>query len=129
MADSQRLHLTGLARLDTKYRWCILIACSLLAVTLLRLINLPAAVLIGAMASGVFLSVSGGPVRIPLPLLFAAQSVVGCLISRSVSKEIIADVVHNWPLFVLMVGSVTVVSFVLGYFLVKSKRLPGTTGI
>lgn len=109
--------------------WLILIACTLTIAPLLGLARLPAAVLLGAMVSGIAVAASGGVVRIPRTALFFAQSVVGCLIGRSISPDTLHDIVKSWPLFVLMVLSVSVVSSLLGWLLAKTGTLPGSTAI
>ncbi len=129
MSEARRIPLPDLSGQSAPRRWGALVAVSLVVILALGYLGLPANVLIGAMASGIILAVSGGAIRVPMPLFFSAQSVVGCLIGRSVSAEIVKDIADEWPIFLVMVTSVSVVCFALGWVLVKTKALPGSTGI
>lgn len=129
MTDAERQPRFDLSASKPFSRWLVLLAGTLIIASLLGLARLPAAVLLGAMVSGIAVAASGGAVRIPRSALFFAQSVVGCLIGRSISPDTLHDIVKSWPLFVLMVLSVSVVSSLLGWLLAKTGALPGSTAI
>jgi len=107
----------------------ILLALSAFLITVFEFIQLPAAVLLGAVIASMFLAAGEGTLRMPSWGLVCAQGIIGCLIARSVSGPILVEMVRDWPIFILGVGSVIVASVVLGLILTRQQILPGTTAI
>ena len=109
--------------------WGALIIATLVFVPILRLIGLPAALLLGSMAAAALLASFHGRVRIPAWSFILAQSVVGCLIARAIGSASTAEMARQWPIFVT--GILTVMAFgaALGLLLARWKVLPGTTAV
>ena len=95
----------------------------------LELLRLPAAFLVGPMAAAIVVSQRGSTVRVPEIGFLAAQAVVGCLIARSMPASVLAEILHDWPLYLPAVTSVIVASTGLGWLLMRWRILPGTTAI
>ena len=119
----------SLRRTPQAAQWGALIGASLVFVSLLELMRLPAALLLGPMAAAIMLAWFEGRVRMPGWSFVAAQGVVGCLVARSVSPDIVREMLRDWPMFVASVGAVLLFSTALGYALARWKVLPGTTAV
>src|SRR4029077_15283930 len=57
------------------------------------------------------------------------QGLIGCLVARSVGPAILVTMIRQWPVFLVGVCSVLVVSTSLGALLARWKVLPGTTAV
>ena len=112
-----------------KHPPAFLIVASLIFVVALQALHLPAAILLGCMCGAIVLAVGEAKVNIPRSLFFAAQSVVGCLIARSLQPAIAFEIIKDWPLFLIVVFSVIATSGALGWLLMRSQVLPGTTAV
>jgi uncharacterized protein len=128
MRDPTR-RLPCLGRHGLATRWAVLIVVTAVFAGGLLLLRLPAGLLLGALAAGAVIALADGSVRVPLTLMLPAQAVVGCLISRSVSVPLLAEMVRDWPLFTATVLVVVVVSTALGWLLARLQVLPGTTAV
>ena len=73
-------------------QWVILLGLSALFGSILELLHLPAALLLGPMIAAILLATANGTVRIPSGFFFLAQGVLGCLIARSVPLSIFAEI-------------------------------------
>jgi uncharacterized protein len=94
----------------------------------LELTGLPAALLLGPMVMGVAVALKGATVRMPQTLFFAAQSIIGCLIARSVTPSTLVTVSQNWlPILLVVMTTILAAGFV-GWLMVRFSALPGTTG-
>ena len=110
-------------------QWAALVIASFVLVWLLERMRLPAALLLGSMAAAILLAWFEGRAKIP-PLAFViAQGIVGCLVARSISPDIVMEIVRQWPMFLICVGAVILFATALGYGLARSKVLPGTTAV
>jgi membrane AbrB-like protein len=109
--------------------WGILLPASAALGWLLTAIHLPAGVLLGCMLVGIVLSARDIQLRIPPTLFALAQGVLGCLMASSLQPSALGKVAANWPLFVLVTGSVIAASAVLGWVLMRRKIFPGTTAV
>lgn len=110
-------------------RWLVLIILSLVAVSVLELIHLPAALLLGPMFVAIFFAVAKKMVSLHRTLFRAAQAVVGAMIARAMPIDVFKEMQHTWPLFIMTVFSVIAISTLLGALLAKFKILPGTTAL
>jgi len=107
----------------------LLVAGSVAGVLLLESLRVTAAALLGPIAAAIAMAARGRAVRVP-PLAFGfAQAIVGCMIARSMPVAILGEVGRAWPLFVLAIGAVIVVSALLGWALARWRLLPGTTAV
>ncbi|MGB3390190.1 MAG: AbrB family transcriptional regulator [Pseudaminobacter sp.] len=119
----------SLARLAPGLQWGLILLVSALLTGLLELADLPAALLIGPMLAGIIAGTNGATVRLPRPVFFAAQAIIGCLIAASIELEILALFVHDWPLFLGAVLATVAASSFLGWLISRWKILPGTTAV
>lgn len=110
-------------------QWCILVVMSAILTVLLQMTQLPAALLLGPMIAGILLAACGGKVDLPLLPLFFAQAVIGCLIARVITLEIIISFINQWALFIGIIMAVIFASSLIGYIIGKLKILPDTTGV
>ncbi|HVT56440.1 MAG TPA: AbrB family transcriptional regulator [Xanthobacteraceae bacterium] len=110
-------------------QWTALIALSAGFVALLELAGLPAAFLLGPMIAAIFIATNGGTIRIFRPTLFFAQTIIGCLVARAITPEIIGTFSYAWPLILGMAAAILAMSTFLGWLLARLNVLPGTTAI
>lgn len=118
-----------LARLPRLVQWALLLAASIVVSTLLELVHLPAAMLIGPLLCGIVAGVNQMEVRVARPLFGAAQAVLGCLIATSISLSIFSTIAADWPLVLFVVAVTMMASSLLGWMISRWKILPGTTGV
>ena len=109
--------------------WAALLGGTLAFVALFRLVGLPAALLLGAMAGAILVASFEGRVHIPPRSFILAQGVIGCLITKAIGAASMGTMLKQWPIF--LVGIATVMAFAagLGVLLARWKVLPGTTAI
>jgi uncharacterized protein len=114
---------------QTPLKWTILLLLSLAFIVPLELLRLPAALLLGAMAAAILVSVFDGKLAVPHWPYVLAQGLIGCLVARSIGPAILVTMVRQWPLFLAGVCSVLLISTSLGALLARWKVLPGTTAV
>src|SRR6202789_2484309 len=110
-------------------KWSILLLLSLAFIVPLELIRLPAALLLGAMAAAILVSVFDGKLAVPHWPYVLAQGLIGCLVARSIGPAIFTTMFARWPLFLGGVCSVLLISTSLGALLARWRVLPGTTAV
>jgi membrane AbrB-like protein len=110
-------------------QWGVLMAISVVMVALLKLVRLPAALLLGPMIAGILLEVGGGKVRVPRVPYHFALAVIGCMVAKAINKEILASFAHQWPVLLGAVLAVILLSCLLGVIISKLGLLPDTTAI
>jgi hypothetical protein len=110
-------------------QWGILIAGSALLAALLELTGLPAALLLGPMVAGIALATNGGTIRVPRLPVQMAQAVVGCLVARAITGDIVATFLRDWPLFLGVVVVIVACSSLLGWTMGRLAVVPGTTAV
>ncbi|KAA2212654.1 AbrB family transcriptional regulator [Teichococcus oryzae] len=110
-------------------RWAALLGLTALVVVVLDRLGLPAALLLGAMGGGILVAVTEGRLRIAAWPFTLAQGIIGCLIARSLHREVLAELAADWPVILAGVVAVLVVSSLLGWLLARRQVLPGTTAI
>jgi uncharacterized protein len=116
-------------RLSPLAQWGFLVASSVLLAALFEVIALPAALLLGPMIAGIIVGSNGGTIRpLRLPVL-AAQTIVGCLVARAITGDIVLRFLKDWPLFLSVVMAIIAASTALGWCLTRWKVLPGTTAV
>ena len=118
-----------LKRLPPFQLWAILVAGSAILATVLELVGLPAALLLGPMIAGILLAANGGAVRAPKLPVIAAQAVVGCQIARAMTADIVLTFLRDWPLFLGVVIVIVATSGLLGWGIARFKVLPGSTAV
>ncbi|MBI0438941.1 AbrB family transcriptional regulator [Dickeya dianthicola] len=109
-------------------QWFMLLAVSLVLGFGLLVYHVPAALLLGPMLVGVVMGLNGATIRIPRPLFYASNAVLGCLVAQSLSLSILMLLVKEWPLVLFILLSTLVASGLSGWLLMRYSELPGTTG-
>ncbi|MEX6505575.1 AbrB family transcriptional regulator [Jiella sp. M17.18] len=110
-------------------RWPALLAMSAVVAVLLELAGIPAALLLGPMAAGVVMGVTGNAVTIPKVPYYLAQAVIGCLIASSITVSILTTFLQDWMIYVGIVVIVIAASSALGWLMSRWQVLPGTTAV
>jgi uncharacterized protein len=110
-------------------QWGILVAGSAALAALFELIGLPAALLLGPMIAGIALSTCGGSIRAPRLPVQMAQAVVGCLVARAITGDIVLTFLRDWPLFLSVVLAIVATSSILGWTMGRYEVVPGTTAV
>ncbi|MBO9124713.1 MULTISPECIES: AbrB family transcriptional regulator [unclassified Rhizobium] len=112
-------------------RWVLLLALSTILVVGLEMLGLPASLLIGPMVAAIVLAVSigQGSLRVPRwPLLFG-QALVGFMMARAITVDILQTMATDAPLFLSMIFAVIAAAGLLGWLLTRWQVLPGTTAV
>lgn len=118
-----------LSRLPRAAQAFTLIALSATISTLLTLVHLPAALLIGALLSGIVVGVNGASVRVPVPAFGAAQAIIGCLIAASISLATFSAMAQDWSIVLGVVIATLSASSFLGWLISRWGVMPGTTAV
>jgi membrane AbrB-like protein len=119
----------GLAPLSRPWRWAVLVLLSAVFGALLHAAGVPAALMLGPMIAGVLMEIGGGTVRVPPLAMNVAQAIVGCLVARAISLEILGTFARRWPLFLGVVALTLIASMVLGWLIGRLRILPRATAI
>jgi uncharacterized protein len=72
-------------------QWGVLAIGSLLLSLLLGLLKLPAALLLGPMIAAILVEVGGGEIRLPRILLYTCQAVIGCMVARALTPDLVTS--------------------------------------
>ena len=120
---------TPFEKLSPLVQWGFLIASSVLLAALFEVAALPAALLLGPMIAGIVVGCNGGTIRPPRLPVFAAQTIIGCLVARAVTGDIVFRFLKDWPLFLSVIIGIVAASTALGWLLTRWKVLPGTTAV
>jgi uncharacterized protein len=107
----------------------LLLAGSLLLAVLLTVARLPAALLLGPMIAAIVLGSNGARLSVPRRAVFACQTIVGCLIARSITGDIVHAFLRDWPLLLATVLAIIATSGVLGWLISRWQVLPGSTAV
>ncbi len=137
---SEKLDGIGLGGFDTRglgglhargapVQWAALLAASAAGVALLRLVHLPAALLLGPMAAGIAVAAWHGNIAVPRWSFLGAQGVIGGMIASRFTPSIVGSIGHAWKLYLLVTLGVLGASTALGWALARWHVLPGTAAI
>ena len=110
-------------------QWVLLFLFSAVLVFAGEKLQLPAAMLLGAMLGAILMAAGESTLRVHRWLSLAAQGVVGCLIARSITAEFFTSMGQHLPVILLSIGYVLFVSTFIGYLLARFRILPGTTAV
>jgi membrane AbrB-like protein len=110
-------------------KWGVLVLVSVVFCAAFSALHLPAGTLLGCMLAGMVLSVRGFQLSVSPKLFVLGQGVLGCMIARSLQIPILLKVASDWPIFLGLSLCVMAASAGLGWLLMRSKILPGTTAI
>lgn len=106
-----------------------MLSLSVAVVCVLEMLRLPAALLLGPMVAAAACAAMGTRVRVPVPPFAFAQGVIGCMIGRTMTAPVFAEMLRRWPLFLMGVASVVAGSCLLGWLLARWRVLPGSTSL
>ena len=110
-------------------QWTILLVLSLIFAGLFDSVRLPAALLLGSMFAAILVAVANGAPKVTRTPFVLAQGIVGCLVARGLTAEIMVSLHDNWPLFVSVTVMVILACAGMGWLLARRQVLPGTTAI
>ncbi|MHC1791658.1 AbrB family transcriptional regulator [Solidesulfovibrio sp.] len=110
-------------------QWLGLLAATLAATAGLSALKLPAALLLGPMLAGIALALGGGTIHLGRVPYILAQAVIGCLIARAATPDVLPTLAGSWHLFTLVILAGIVASAAIGWLLCRLGVMPGTTGI
>ncbi len=119
----------NLRKLPIPVQWALLALVSGILIFAGELLQLPAALLLGAMLGAILMAAGESSLRVHRWLSLGAQAVVGCLIARSITSAFFASMGQHLPVILLSVGYVLFASTCIGYLLARFRILPGTTAI
>ncbi len=118
-----------LANLSLPLQCAVLIALSIVTTTILEWLRLPATLMLGPMAAAILTAAGGGALRMPRWSIDFAQAVIGCLIARSFTSEIVIGFIKSWPLFLTVVATTILTSAALGWLISKLRIMKGATAV
>ncbi len=118
-----------LSGLPSSARWGILALLSAFFAFLLIEAHLPAAILLAAIIAGIVVETAQGGIHVPNLPFGIAQSIIGCLVARSFTTDILHFFLHRWPLFLTIVLVIILSCCVMGWVISRIGILPGTTAI
>jgi len=110
-------------------QWGILLVGSVALATALEITGLPAALLLGPMIAGMLVGTNGGKIRVPWLPVLASQTMIGCLVARAITGDIVFAFLKDWPLFLGVVTAIIATSSALGWMITRLQVLPGTTAV
>ena len=119
----------GLDGRSAPVQWVALLAATVGGAALLRLLHVPAALLLGPMAAGVAVAAWHGTIAVPRWLYLMAQGVLGGMIASRFTPSIVGSMAHAWKLYLLVTLGVLGASSALGWTLARWGILPGTTAV
>ncbi len=108
-------------------QWAALLAASLILAELAHQTGFPAAYLLGPMLCGAGFSLTGVGLRVGRPVLSFSQGIIGCLVARSVTTDILGSIAHDWRAILLVISTTVLAGGLVGWVLVKLGTLPGVT--
>ncbi|MAP19284.1 MAG: ammonia monooxygenase [Aurantimonas sp.] len=121
--------LGAASRMPVALQWLALLALSILIGSLLERVGMPEAMLLGPMIAAIVIAVLGTTIAVPKAPYHGAQAAIGCLVASSITLEILATFLRDWPLYVGVVLAVVTASGVLGGLMSRWHVLPGTTAV
>jgi membrane AbrB-like protein len=110
-------------------QWLGLLALTMAATAGFMALELPAALLLGPMVAGIALALGGGAIQLGRTPYLLAQAVVGCLIARAATPDVLPTLAASWHLFTLVILAGIAASAFLGWLLCRLGVMPGATGI
>lgn len=109
--------------------WAALVGLTLVLTGAMRLLHLPAALMLGPMISAIAIAILRPGARLPKGATVLAQAVLGCLIAHALSPHLLADLAPRWPLMLGMNLVMILAIAGLGLLTARFGWLPGTAGI
>ena len=129
MSPARKPRPTLLETTSAPWLWCLLVVGSLLLAAIFAMARLPAALLLGPMIAGIVLGSNGARIGVPRLAVYAAQTIVGCLIARSITSDIVHAFLKDWPLLLGAVLIIILTSSLVGFLISRWRVLPGSTAV
>ena len=129
MSPAGKSEPTLLQTISAPRQWSLLVAGSLLLAAIFTMAHLPAALLLGPMLAGIVLSSNGARIGVPRRAVYASQTIVGCLIARSITGDIVHAFLKDWPLLLGTVLVIILTSGLIGWLISRWRVLPGSTAV
>ena len=107
--------------------WAGLTLASALLAALIHSTGLPAATLLGPMVAGVVFALRGARLEVPRWGFLFAQAVLGTLVARSVTLQVLETFLHDWPVMGLAIATIVLSGALVGFLLMLLGSLPGST--
>jgi membrane AbrB-like protein len=114
---------------QSRTHWLALLLTSAVLAALLHALRMPASVLLGCMAAGIWMGYRGHGLALPKPTFAVAQAFVACLIAHSLQWPMLQRLAGDWTAFVGVNLSVIAASAGLGWLLMRLRILPGSTAV
>ncbi|MDR3299798.1 MAG: AbrB family transcriptional regulator [Candidatus Accumulibacter sp.] len=111
------------------FQWAVLLALSLGLALAFDAVRMPAALLLGAMLAAILIAVADASPRVARKPFIVAQGVIGCLVARGITSDILVSLRENWLFFVSVTMVIVFVCSAMGWMLARQKILPGTTAV
>ena len=108
-------------------QWALAVCASLILALVLDQVAVPASFLVGPMLIGIFCALGGATIRLPRSAFIAGQALIGCLIARSVTADLLTSLLQSWPVMTAAVLGTLAASTLVGWLLVRFGSLPGST--
>ncbi len=104
--------------------WVLLLFFSGLAAIGLTLLHLPAGWLLGPIVVGIIFSALGISLKVPKMSSWLSQSLMGVLIAQALTMDVLQELLLEWPVFLVVILSVMILSWGLGLILALLKVVP-----
>jgi|UniRef100_Q11GX1 membrane AbrB-like protein len=118
-----------LEKMTPARQWLLLILLSVGLACVLKLLQFPAAALLGPMFSAAVLGINGASIRVPSLPFVASQGVIGILIAMAIEPAVLVGLADKWPLVLVVVVSTVLASSFLGWMISRWGILPGSTAV
>lgn len=119
----------SIASMRRGVRWLLLAGVSAVLVLFLECLAVPAALLLGPMIAAVIVGVLDIGLRVPKFAFRLTQALIGTLLAKAVTGDIVASFLADWPLFFGVVLAIIFAGSWLGWRISRAHILPGSTGV
>lgn len=109
--------------------WAILVIATVLATVGLRLLHVPAALMLGPMLSAIAVAIYRPGAALPRGATMVAQALLGCLIAHAVPPHLLVGLAPLWPILIGMNLALMLGILGIGILATRIQWLPGTAGI
>jgi membrane AbrB-like protein len=109
--------------------WLLLLVSSILLVSAMRAVRLPAALMLGPMVAAIGFALCGAKARLSRTFALGAQTVLGCIIAKSFNSGLLGVLAIHWPTLVGLAAATLVMTAALGLLITRRGWLPGTAAI
>lgn len=112
----------------TLRQWISVLLVSAALSAVLLYLHVPAALLLGPMAAGIWQSLRHSTIQVPRSFFIGVQAIIGCMIAQTLNASIFSVLLTTWPIILAVLFATLAVSALCGWLLVRYSALPGVTG-